>query len=79
MIDVHKARTILRQLVGNEISVVPHESGKHLVARLGLVTKSQIQAAGGSEIFVVAGGCFELYSKCPLQIQAVSASVEAAR
>jgi hypothetical protein len=57
--DVHKARTILRQLVGNEISVVPHESGKHLVARLGLVTESLLQAAGGSEIFVVAGAGFE--------------------
>ena len=34
--DVHKARTILRQLIGHEIQVVPHASGKHLVARIGL-------------------------------------------
>jgi 2-hydroxychromene-2-carboxylate isomerase len=57
--DVHKARTLLRQLVGNEISVVPHESGKHLVARIGLDTEALLQAAGGSEIFVVAGAGFE--------------------
>jgi hypothetical protein len=56
--DVHKARTLLRQLVGNEISVVPHESGKHLVARIGLVTEALLQTAGGSEIFVVAGAGF---------------------
>jgi len=34
--DVHKERTLLRQIVGDEVRVTPHESGKHLVARLGL-------------------------------------------
>jgi site-specific DNA recombinase len=56
--DVHKARTALRQIVGNEIQVVPHESGKHLVARIGLDTEALL-AAGGAEIFVVAGAGFE--------------------
>jgi site-specific DNA recombinase len=57
--DVHKARTLLRQLVGNVISLVPHASGRHLVARIGLNTEGLRQAAGGSEIFMVAGAGFE--------------------
>ena len=48
----------LRQIVGNEIPVIPHESGKHLVARIGLNTEALL-AARGSEIFVVAGAGFE--------------------
>jgi hypothetical protein len=52
--DVHKARTALRQIVGDDIPVIPHESGKHLVARIGLDTQALV-AGGGSEIFVVAG------------------------
>jgi site-specific DNA recombinase len=52
--DVHKARTALRQIVGNGIPVLPHESGKHLVARIGLDTEALV-ASGTSEIFVVAG------------------------
>jgi site-specific DNA recombinase len=76
--DVHKARTALRQIVGNEIPVLPHESGKHLVARIGLDTEA-LMASGASEIFVVAGGCFELYSVYPLRIPAVSASVGATK
>jgi site-specific DNA recombinase len=55
--DVHKARTALRQIVGDETPVVPHESGKHLVARLGLETQALV-AAGGSQIFMVAGAGF---------------------
>ncbi len=62
--DVHKARAALRQIVGNEIPVVPHESGEHLVARLGLETEALL-AAGGSEIFVVAGaGYLLIYQTC---------------
>ncbi len=54
--DVHAARTVLRGIIGDAIPVVPHESGKHLVARIGLDTQS-LAAAAGSEIFVVAGAC----------------------
>jgi len=75
---VHKARTALRQIVGNEIPVVPHESGKHLVAKIGLDTEA-LMASGASEIFVVAGGRFELYSAYPIRVPAVSASVFATR
>ena len=53
--DVHKARTALRQIVGNEIRMVPHESGKHLVARIGLDTEA-LQAAGSSRMFFVVAG-----------------------
>jgi site-specific DNA recombinase len=56
--DVHKARTALRRIVGNEIPVLPHESGKHLVAKIGLDTEA-LMASGASEIFVVAGAGFE--------------------
>jgi hypothetical protein len=56
--DVHKARAALRQIVGNEIQVMLHESGKHLVARIGLDTEALLVAAG-SAIFVVAGAGFE--------------------
>ena len=55
---MHKARTALRQIIGNEIPVLPHASGKHLVARIGLDTEPLL-AASGSEIFVVAGAGFE--------------------
>jgi hypothetical protein len=58
--DVHKARTALRQVLGDEIPVLPHESGKHLVARIGLDTHALV-AAGGSEKFVVAGARFDAY------------------
>lgn len=51
---MHKARTALRQIVGNEIPVVPHESGKHLVAKIGLDTEA-LMASGASEIFGVRG------------------------
>jgi hypothetical protein len=51
-----KARTILRQLVGNETPVVPHASGKHLVARIGLDMTELLQAVGASEIFYGSGG-----------------------
>jgi hypothetical protein len=37
------------------------ESGKHLVARLGLVTESLLQATGGSEISMVAGAGYGLF------------------
>ena len=57
--DVHRSRTLLRQLIGNEIPVIPHESGKHLVAQIGLDTGGLLAAAGGSEIFMVAGAGFE--------------------
>jgi hypothetical protein len=30
------ARTALRQIVGNEIMVLPHQAGTHLVAKIGL-------------------------------------------
>jgi hypothetical protein len=68
--DVHKARTILRQLVGNEIPVVPHASGKHLVARIGLDMTELLQAVGASVTDVlgkdmVAGDCFDT---CLLQL-----------
>ena len=53
--DVHKARTILRQLIGNEIPVVPQASRKHLVARIGLDTREFLQVVEASEIFMVAG------------------------
>ena len=56
--DVPKARTALRQIVGSEIPVLPHASGKHLVARIGLDEEALV-AAGSSEIFVVAGAGFE--------------------
>lgn len=57
---MHTARTALRQIVGDTIPVMPHESGKHLVARIGLDTQS-LAAAAGSEIFMVAGAGFEPY------------------
>ena len=57
--DVHKARTILRRIIGSEIPVEPHQSGKHLVARIGLDLQELAQAVGGSEIFMVAGAGFE--------------------
>jgi len=38
------------------IPVVPHEPGKHLVACIGLDLAQLVQASGGSEIFMVAGG-----------------------
>ena len=57
--DVHRSRTLLRQLIGDEIPVIPHESGNHLVAQIGLDTGGLLAAAGGSEIFVVAGAGFE--------------------
>ena len=50
-----QARTALRQIVGNEITVVPHESGKHLVARIGLDTEA-LMASGTSEILVAGAG-----------------------
>lgn len=50
-----QARTALRQIVGNEIPVVPHESGKHLVARIGLDTEA-LMASGTSEILVAGAG-----------------------
>ncbi len=53
--DVHRARGGLHQIVGDEIRVVPHESGKHLVARVGLEMRELVQAAGNSEILMVAG------------------------
>jgi hypothetical protein len=56
--DVHKARSALRQIVGNEIRVLPHKSGTHLVAKIGLDYEA-LMASGGSEIFVVAGAGFE--------------------
>jgi hypothetical protein len=58
--DVHKARTALHQIIGGEILVLPHESGKHLVARIGLDTEA-LMASGSSEIFVVAGARFTNY------------------
>jgi hypothetical protein len=62
--DVQKARTILRQLIGNEVPVVPHASGKHLVARVGLDVTELLQAVGAHgnfapEILMVAGAGFE--------------------
>jgi hypothetical protein len=59
--DVHMARTILRQLVGNEIPVILHSSGKHLVARIGLDMTELLQAVGASEIFMVAGVGFRAH------------------
>jgi hypothetical protein len=56
---VHKARTALRQIAGNEIPVVPHESGKHLVAKIGLDTEA-LMASGASEIFVIAGARYAI-------------------
>ena len=44
--DVPKARTALRQILGDEIPVVPHESGNHLVARIGLDGQALVAAAG---------------------------------
>lgn len=40
--------------------MVPHESGKHLVARFGLDSHALVDRAAGSEIFVVAGACYGL-------------------
>jgi hypothetical protein len=51
--DVHKARTALRQIVGNEISV-PHGSGGHLVVKIGPDTEALL-ASGTSETLVVTG------------------------
>ncbi len=57
--DVNRARAIIRQLVGEEIRVVPDEAGKHLVAHLPFGSEALLQASGGSQIFVVAGPGFE--------------------
>jgi DNA invertase Pin-like site-specific DNA recombinase len=56
--DVHRARGRLRQLVGDSIPLVPHESGKHLVARVGLDLQELLQVNGAPEIFMVAGACY---------------------
>ena len=37
--DEHKARTILRKIIGGEIRVEPHAKGKHLVSQIGLDSK----------------------------------------
>ena len=55
--DPHRARAALREICG-EIPVFPHESGKYLVAKLGL-NEMFLRAAVGSEKFVVAGAGFE--------------------
>jgi site-specific DNA recombinase len=55
--DPHRARAALREICG-EIPVFPHESGKYLVAKLGL-SEMFLRAAIGSEKFVVAGAGFE--------------------
>ena len=47
--DVQRARTQLRSIVGSEIQVVPHESGKHLVARVGLDMHQLCGAVSGTE------------------------------
>jgi site-specific DNA recombinase len=57
--DVHKARTALRQIVGDQIPVLPHESGKHLVAKIGLDTEA-LMASGDPESFVVAGARYTM-------------------
>ncbi len=53
------------------------ESGKHLVARLGLVTESLLQATRGSEIFMVAGGRYRSYSARKVYTSIVPASLKA--
>jgi site-specific DNA recombinase len=55
--DPNRARAALREICG-EIPVFPHESGKYLVAKLGL-NELFLRAAVGSEKFVVAGAGFE--------------------
>jgi site-specific DNA recombinase len=55
--DPHRARAALREICG-EIPLFPHESGKFLVARLGL-SETLLRAAVGSEMSVVAGVGFE--------------------
>jgi hypothetical protein len=47
--------------------VTPHESGKHLVARVGLDLAQLVQASGGSEIFMVAGAWYGLFLACRRQ------------
>jgi hypothetical protein len=54
--DPNRARAALREICG-EIPVFPHESGKYLVAKLGL-NETLLRAAVGSEKFVVAGARF---------------------
>jgi hypothetical protein len=53
---------MLRQLVGDEILVIPHESGRHLVAKVGLDLRELLQISGSSEIFMVAGARFGIGS-----------------
>jgi site-specific DNA recombinase len=55
--DPHRARAAIREICG-EIPVFPHESGKFLVAKLGL-SEAFLRVAVGSEKFVVAGVGFE--------------------
>jgi site-specific DNA recombinase len=55
--DPNRARAALREIVG-EIPVFPHESGKYLVAKLGL-SELFLRAAVGSERSMVAGAGFE--------------------
>jgi len=57
--DPHRARAALREICG-EIPVFPHESGKFLVAKLGL-NQMLLRAAVGSKKFVVAGACFTMF------------------
>jgi hypothetical protein len=61
--DPHRARAALRAICG-EIPLFPHESGKFLVAKLGL-SEAILRAAVGSEKFVVAGTRFDT---CLLEI-----------
>lgn len=55
--DPNRARAALREIVG-EIPVFPHESGKYLVAKLGL-SELFLRAAVGPERSMVAGAGFE--------------------
>ena len=52
-----RARAAVRELVG-EIPCAPDETGKFLVARVGL-SETLLRAVGGSEILLVAGAGFE--------------------
>ena len=72
--DPNRARAALREITG-EIEVVPDEAGECLVAKVGLNEMALFRAAGSSQIFVVAGGGFDLYIQHVLELPIVPTSL----
>lgn len=72
--EQYRARAALREITG-EIEVLPAEDGVCLEAKVGLNEKALFRAAGSSQIIVVAGAGFDLYTKRALTLPIVPASL----